>query len=478
MVLFFPLNSDLSIYQWVALRLLHDGAPPILGAWIHNFPGVIVFHAIAILLFGNNDIGFRIVEALFQISVSLLMFQLLLRWFEPRAAFFAVLFYIGVSTKAGIDYMGEPDVFAAGLIVVAIFYLIRSQYDRSSGFIVSALVLGVVVLIRPLYAVLPVGIAIVYYKEWGIRKAMSYVFLGALPVVGFVVLYAIFGYFPLLYESIVLFNISLYSQIGPTFREVYGHARGYWPEFIICIVALIPFRSDITRNVDGSIRKLYVTLLLLALFILIIQRKFLEYHYAPVLTLLSPIGGLGLTRLVQLFSLQKFSATSALVVTLLFFAARTPIVMITRLVRTIPQAYDPFLRKGPIGRPYEDAVVNFLEKEHRDTGLVEIASYDARLRMIVERSPATRYPMLQALVLKDSKGSHPPFQSRWRADYFRDIATIRPRFYILNAATGFWDIPPLGVSLSHDFPQLDTILRTEYQVDTMIGGFRIYERKS
>src|SRR5580704_646395 len=68
-VFLIPFNSDLDLHHTMGLALT-QGHLPYLGSWDNNFPGIVYFHALSILLFGKGYIGFRILDMLVHLGTA------------------------------------------------------------------------------------------------------------------------------------------------------------------------------------------------------------------------------------------------------------------------------------------------------------------------------------------------------------------------------------------------------------------------
>src|SRR5688500_2502312 len=75
-LLLFPLSPYNDIYQSMAFAMDQGKGLPYLGSWDQNFPGVVFYHWISIKLFGASDIGFRVIDLLNRVAISLLLFTL------------------------------------------------------------------------------------------------------------------------------------------------------------------------------------------------------------------------------------------------------------------------------------------------------------------------------------------------------------------------------------------------------------------
>ena len=466
----------------MAKRLVIDGALPYVGSWDNNYPGILLFHSLSILLFGNSEIGFRIIEAVFHLSVTVFLYQLLLRWLTPRAAFVSAFFFALAMTQWGIFYIGERDLFLAGLLLIA--FGILKQSDRWPSLSTSSLLLGLAILIRPLYFPLPLTFLLFYWRKLGLPKTLGFltglVLPGFLSLIPYVLTKTVHNYF----EATVLWNLSQYQSFSGSFTDFAGKIRDSLYILLPAVIALLPSqwfgKKDRLNEIviqQPDKRELYLYLLLNteAFVIFVSQQKFLSYQIAPFLALICPLAGIGTERLFSLATdvrINRWALTATLSLLLLFFSPVIPV--FNYIAHDDISQLMPFANDTLIGLKAEMAVQNYLGQPKNAQGAVEVVSYDARLRSRLDRQEATRFTMVHALTVASKDGTYPSFQSAWRREFIADIARTPARFIILGVTWGYWKIPPLGENLSHQLPELDSLLRSNYHLDTTFGSYQLF----
>jgi hypothetical protein len=445
-----------------------------------------VFHAIAIALFGNSEIGFRAIEAAVQIATSIVLYNLVRRRTSDRAAFFAVLFYAVGSTQIGTHYLGERDVFAASLMLWSISLLLSTQ--RNHWALLSGLMFGLVILIRPLFLILPLWLFWIERRNLSrggkLAFATGCIAVPLLSLVPYLLTHTLDAY----YQATILFNTQLYSGFQSiSFLKFFRTLYHFVPLLLFAAVGYGALRKrDANDRFHPEEQRIWVALIVTGLLVILIQRKYLEYHFAPVILALSVIAGVGADFIASRSRsrLLKGSFVVALVAAMVVYFAPT-VEVASCLATNIseghidPSGYDGLLRIGPAtGKANEDRVIQYLLAHDTARSPVEVCAYDARLRARVPLPMCSRFTMMHALCVTDGDGHHPRFQQEWRAEYCRSIDSSRAPFVVLGAGVGYWQLPPPRVGLKHDFRELFDLLATKYVYDTVFGTYEIYHRRS
>ncbi len=492
MILFYPLCSDTAGIQWVALRLLRHGLLPYVGTWEPNFVGTLAFHLPAVLLFGNSDVGFRVIELCFQLGTLGCLFRLSARWLTPRAAFFASYSFVMCSMFGGILYYGQRDVFATGLIVISCELWLRSESHQRWHVLLAGVFLGLAMLIRPFYGLIPLVFATTYWVR--LSKAKWILFTGGvgLPTLLSLVPYLITGTLNVYYQTTIRFLLLYASVPAPSYLQFFAGLWRLSPIFLFAAfgalpTGLIPWvreRSSIVLKPFAPIdRRLFVGLLVAVLFIIFAQHRFLGYHFAPLYALIAPLAGAGIERLVC--SIQATFPRKIVVIglPLLLLMVYTPIISVASRAASLQWLHEGYggsclTNYDRAWRRMDDSVIAYFGEPRNKKGAVEICSYDARLRCRLEREPASRFLYFQAFTITDVHGGHPDFQMTWRREFLNALVSTPAQFVVLNGYMNFWWRGAPRTSLHTEFPELDSLLRADFTKDTTCGSYDIYRRNS
>ena len=495
MLFFYPLGSDTMGIQWVALRLVRHGLLPYVGSWEPNFPGVLVFHLLPAYLFGNSEIGFRLCEIVFHLGVVLVLYNFLLRWQRPRTAFISCFLYCIILVGGGTLYCGQRDTFAAGLLIIALFSWCKAEAGSTRHLLISGFLFGLIALIRPVYAPLPLTAILIFHKRFAFKQIAGFLIATIAPLVLSILPYLWTGTLIEYYDTTILFLLRLYTHvITPSTEALRIVLYHYSPLFVFAVVGVIPVRqrqmspSILIKSLSREERKLFVWMIIEIAVVIAIQQRFLIYHFALLLVLLSPIATVGIERAIQWLPRRIVwrvlaAILSSLLVIGFFIQMSAPIRKGAEYILSLKWANGeygaPFLTDyGKMCRDMDDSVIHYLSLPQNAAGSVEICSYDARLRVRLDREEATRFLYFQAFSVTDAQKGHPNFQLAWRREFLNRILSVPARFVILNGYMMYWNFLPPRYGVDRDFRELDSILHTDYTLDTTFSSNEIYRIKS
>ncbi|SRR5579883_24646 len=483
---FYPLNSDTSALQWVAYQFQRFGKIPYIGTWEPNFPGVLPFHLLSVALFNRSEIGFRLIEVVFQLTTALFFYKLLLRWLSAPLSFFACLFYLLTYMHGNVTFYGQRDAFATGLFTIATYLYYSRPSSKWSTFF-SGAIMGWAVLIRPLYIILPLTLILFSLNKHERKNAILLLSALTIPFLSSILFYLITGSIKDYYVTTILFLGKVYTAV-PTqdWKSFFVALYWYWPIVVFPAIALLGYQLNLTSSVRQVLRQrkllmLYVLMIIEVTGIIWIQHRFLAYHFALLLVLLSPLAALGVGQLLHFIRSTKLKIASASALMLALLVGFTPFLSVTKYVvsgRWHTMGYNGLNLVGDEKlRLQDDSVINYLAQPNNNTGIVEICSYDARLRWRLDREEATRFCEFQAVTARDANGSHPDFQQKWQKEFLNDVLKKPATFILLNGQTKFWTYLPPREGIQTDFPALDSLLRTDYVKDTVIGEYAIFRKR-
>ncbi len=486
--LLFPLNDDNGHWQSMAFDLIHFGRWPYVGTWDQNFPGMIVFHVVSIVLFGPSDFGFRLFDLLLQTTAAWMLFRFWRQWLPERTAWLAVLLYAFYYVRGDPFVGGERDIYASLLIIAASFRLLRqADYPISAREVVaSALCAGFAVLIRPSYE-LYVLLLVVLTPLRAKPKLASIFLLGS--VIPLALSFGVYALWPdalrEYWTSTILFNLDTYGHIVRPFT-------GFWRSlsspkllvvpFAIGLVALSFWRKRDSHKAARAPIGLYIASLVVTLAVVLLQRKYYLYHFAMFSILLTPVAAIGLDRLLRyLPSRSQFAVFVAC-----YFLCSLPYEELVSHIRSRGQDESPWQTISASFHSMvwpdmaEDSVVRYLNAPERSAGRVEVCSYDPRMRLHLGREPAGMYASLHALGFRrdpSDPNSFADYQQRWRRAYVDSLTRLKPRFIVIcRGSTAEYLHDPYN-SLLHDLPGFDSLLLASYQPDTIMGKDEIYRRR-
>ena len=297
-----PLYFDDFVYHTMALYFYRFGRLPYLGSWDHNFPGILIFHYLAIVIFGEQDIGLRLMDVLVQLSFSILFYRFLRTWMRGRSAALGVVMYLAYYVSGGPSVYNQRDVYATMAVIGSLYLLVQTssmegaESPGTPGAFrtgLSGFIAGFSVLIRPTF-VLPVLLITLFLVRFPLRRittagpwkmAVSYLTIGAIPCLAVILFYStIPGGLVELYRSTVLYNFDVYTKLPGDPSWLYLNL--IWKGLLIPFAAggmIWAYRGKLNFLLQRSMRQneqwLYGGILITSLLSVLVMQKYFMYHF-------------------------------------------------------------------------------------------------------------------------------------------------------------------------------------------------------
>jgi hypothetical protein len=492
-VVLFPLNDDVAYWQSMSFDWLTYGRWPYIGSWDHNFPGILLVHIPAILLFGPADVGFRLFDVFIQLGFCIVLYRLWRLYLPERVSWIAVLFYAFYYARAAPEIAGQRDIYASLLVLASSYILLRTQAMLNMRTIaVAGLGVGIAVLIRPTYGIylLPLVLCIP-----SLRNVRSIVAIGVSSLIPLALSYAIYAMKPggldAYWTATVLFNrdlsIGITRPIGNFFRALVSPKLLVVPAGISILWILekkFARRTAIDRvHLPRRITLLYISFVVLTIALILVQHKYYTYHFAMYGMLLTPLAAIGTERLLR-YAPSRIAIPAFFCI---FWMLSLPLEMLTRY--TVPAAEHGMFSQGLStalhAAVWEDTsegrILDYFQHPEHRAGRVEVCSFDARLRLHLMRGPAGIYVSLHPLGFRTDTNdptAFTPYQRQWRKAYIDSLETIRPSYMVIARATNAEYLKDPYMSVLHGIPGFDSLLETNYKLDSIIGTNDIYKRRS
>jgi 4-amino-4-deoxy-L-arabinose transferase-like glycosyltransferase len=169
-----PLHGDTASFATYA-RGMHAGQFLYRDIWDIKPPGIYLFYYVAEAVFGSSVWGLRLFEALYQLALAALLVFLLRPILDRRAQIWVPVLTTGAYyAVASSWFLEQPEALAAPLIACAVIAAFRASEDRAptSWCLASGLLAGIAILIKPVYALMPLS-AWILAATWRWRSAGS-----------------------------------------------------------------------------------------------------------------------------------------------------------------------------------------------------------------------------------------------------------------------------------------------------------------
>ena len=486
--LLLPLGFDNDVYQSMGWTLWAYHGLPYLASWDMNFPGIVFVHATSIALFGNSDLGFRIFDYLVHVAMSGMLYLILRHWLDKRESLLAVLLSTLYYTSGQWGLAGQRDEYALFFILAGTLLLLSMRERGISR--MHSLALGVcagaAVMVRPTYIFFAGSFLLLLTDLSGKRTAISF-FLAGISILWIVFLAPylfITGGFEQVYNSIVRFNLDVYSSvvIPRTFFSLRSDLIYLLALAGILCLVFVPSNDIRSRRMTWWDRKLLVLYAIGAILSPVVMGKYFSYHLQPIILVLLVLSAVGLTRITRLLRPVHMELPVLGLAVALFAFGFYPRHLVRyyfdgwNTAHPLDYTYERVLSDSLSGLRAQTEVINYID---RRTGLgspIEYATLFPALHWRLGHPSATRFTTL--IPLAPSLQAAPSYIMSWRHEYIASLAEVRPSFIILSRSHEWWPfVQAYADTIVHQIPGFDSLLGVNYNLDTVIRGYTLYQSK-
>lgn len=492
-----PLGVDNAVLHSIGKDWALYGRIPYLGSWDNNFPGIMILHAIEILLLGPSAIAFRLFDVAIQLLFVAFYYRLLLRWLSPHVAGLAAVLYILYYVAGGTYLYGQQDGYGMMAVLVGASLIIGERAPTLPRVLSSALVVGLSFLMRPTFLLYPGLLSIYLILDPNARivarripVGLIYFVLSLLPMTGLLAFYASLpNGLDAFFTSTIRFNLDLYTKLS---------GGSFWIE-VARTGLLIPFAAvgmfvqhrkrgttDLSRR-DGLLE---LALLGGGLFIVLLMGKFWRYQFAPFFIVLIPLSALGIETVRQYFTRpvprHYVTVASLLLCSFIQYNPLGPLAFLTGAI----QHQNPFAaavqakRSDPgSGAIAEQRTLAYLNSESNRHASIEICAFDPYLRADLDRPCVGPYVNFHSIAfrtnasMRDTTEPYTDYQRRWQNAYSLLLQRSSPDLLVLGRQQRFWYIGDIGRDMIEKIALLRLFIRSSYRLDTTIGNYEVLKRR-
>ena len=504
-VLLEPFGADNAVLHSMALDWVRLGKIPYIGSWDNNFPGIIYIHALSILTFGPADLGYRLFDIVIELAFAGSFYRFLLRWLKPHTAALAAVLYIAYYVSGAQDVYGKQDAYGMMLVLVGTAFLLAPESGgirKWPSVFAAGLISGTAFLMRPTF-LLYTGLLFLYIG-WLANRRISFrsttnalLFLAAslIPAIAVVAYYStIPGGVAALYDSVIRFNLDVYTKLGTTSKLSWELIRTGLLLPLAVYAAIRPKQvvQFLRRTLNSNENILYAAFLIGAIGIVLLMGKYYRYHLVPFFLLVVPLSAAGLEAAIGRVRLETRRHVAMLAAvffcTFVAYNPKAPLAFgLGILTHKNPFAAADAARRPDtvFGAKTELALRNYLDLPKNRDGSVEVCSFEPFLRYHLElegRPIAGPYITFHALAFRTDATRlgtphYTPYQLAWQRAYMDTLRAAKPHFIILARNMPFWYIHDVYTDCLHYLPGFDSLLATSYRYDTTFGGFRVFRSR-
>ncbi len=511
LTLWFSFGMDQSIYSYGAWVWKHYHLPPYVGAWDQNFPGIFILHRLALALFGESILGFRIFDFLVQLSCLVMIFHLSRRLSgSARAGFLSGLFYGIYYYGLGNYDTGQRDGYVFWLLLIALVLSLTLKHRTWLRAALVGLVLGFAFLVKPFYGlawpVFGVWFLLLEIKDRPQRALIGLALfsLACLVPSGLIVLYyEKLGYLRELYRATLWYGFMIYSGAGHDqaahlwwFRFALTISSISWEAPLLFSAIFIVLRQWKNKNElrDRQLFGVLTSLMAAALICYRLQGKFFPYQLLPFMGLMMIFSGIGwnwigskLMEGIEAARRRLLAVAFPLVLILLLIISTNHELILFSIkydFRNLDRAYLAGMNDSS---DLHNSSNNYLvaKKLSSLAGAGDEIEYFGPyplIAFVLKKKLPSRFCCVQHLLFLPSSGRLGVLQKEWIEEYTAAVIQARPRFFLVSDVFPgqtyiFFNFAANGLkqALREQFPALQKFLDDNYELMAREGVIEIYE---
>ena len=439
-----PSSPDQSLFDYMAWLDLH-GVPFYSGTFDMTWPGQLVFHELAILIFGVHWWTARAGDFILLQPAVLAIFVFLKRSGFAKAAITAALLYPIIYVTSGAWTAGHRDFTGMHFLIAAAIFALPGERPRRWGPLVAGMLAGYATMIRPTYLLFAPLVFLSGLHKWkrdaewteGALRQGSIFALGTLtPAIVFALLGLAHGTLQAWYVDSIRFVFDVYPSAGGRAR-LFGTALSllvgqlWWLTIIGGLGALLWLWSGRSRHGLWLICAMGLT----AFVSYLVQNKGFGYHLAGAIPLIVMLGcaGADVTLAGPLRLAPVRSGAGVLIALLLVAGVSLRIVHALRPMA--PSAAR--MQSSPLKLDDSLALAQIIRSESAPDDTMLEWGWQYQVPFLAQRRSATRLVNVPAVKL--IKPGQPTFGA-WLTDFDRALTAHPPKFILVETA----ELAPTG----------------------------------
>ena len=486
----FPFGWDQGIFAWVGNTIV-DGGLPYRDAWDIKGPLTYYVYGAAQLFFGKNTLAIRLADLIFLSFAAFYIAKLASKLSGPKTGLWAAVIFVLWYASQGFWHTAQPDGWASMLALFAIGSLLISQdAPPPSRYLLSGFAIGLAVLIKPIYGLFAIAVAIdaVFRYRTDILRLFA---AGTSTMVGLIAPFAIaLGWFAhngalqVFVDTWLVYPMQIYASAASpkAFSRAVGLIRFAesgmlvsvaWP---VIVVGAISRRHECSRTFSVLLAWVFI-----AVFCVVLQGRFFEYHWAIIIPPMVLLGTKGFTALFATIRNERQESSSpgrglmrpivlTFLVLVIGLAAVRPTLDAARWTAHVlglidtPNYYAAFAGAG------DARLAAKYIREHTAPGdKISIWGWDASIIFESGRDAVSRFGYSMPLIM----GKGTPQQKQLREEFLSAVRSDPPAYVVVSPQSEM--ILGEHVDLT-DFPEFADFIAQNYTEETRFGETLLYRR--
>jgi hypothetical protein len=482
-----PLGSDQAVFAWAGQVVLHGGVP-YRDAWDIKGPLGYYIYALAQGVFGRNEIAIRILD-LMPVAVccwGLRKLVLRVNNHDSFGANCAVLFFVLAYCGLGLQDTAQPDGWGGILVLVSVVLLLDTPWNVYLRMAATGFTIGLAVLLKPLFVLYLVLPTLFPIRVPGHKSPLLSVTACLLPFiltisVSILLLFELSGglrdFFDVLdfiYSSYLPKRHFLLEAAGLPILLYRLNLLGL---VIPCLVAPIGIRMIFIARMRRAAALLAVWLVL-TVFSVVIQGRYWQYHWIPVLVALAAIFGTFVTLLQRqpVPSEPRDSVTGPWVLLVCLCVLAPSGAYALRNTYLWPSYVLGFQSRQQyvklVTHPWSDWALERLAVYVADHSKVSDTilswGWDPLVNAVSKRGSPTRFGYSYPIVAKG------PLQAKYRELFMKEIMGALPRYIVVDTQNPWPLMDRSGLEFLNEFPEFSHLLRSRYRLVEKIDAFELW----
>jgi hypothetical protein len=433
-------SSDQSIFDYMAWLNIH-GVPYYKGTFDMTWPGQLVFHEVAIRIFGVHPWTTRAGDFLLLQPAILAIYVFLRRAGLPKAAVAAALTYPIVYVTSGPWVAGVRDITAAHFIIGAAIFALPSERRSPWHPVIAGLLVGYATMIRPTYLAFGPILFLLALPGWRdadpwprafIKLALLFGAGLVVPPLGFILYGVATGTLHDWYIDSLRFVIEVYPVVGQSKWRLIPMAAVFLRHALWWLVIGGVAGAALWAALGRGRQALWLLIGMLAIFLLsyFVQNKGFGYHLAGLIPALFLVGVAAVEAVAKPpFKARVVQNGMAAVLALLLVAG-----VGARLAHAIPRAPDWGRQEQDNPMPVADAIAfaDIIRSESApdDTMLQWSRDYqEYQVSFLSERRSPIKYFNVNGVRLIRPRQ---PIFGDWLVEIDRNLREHPPKFILVD----------------------------------------------
>jgi len=492
------MGRDQGILAYVG-HVIRIGGMPYRDAWELKGPTAILPYTLVELVFGRNMWGCRVFDLFMMGANMAAVFFIAREWWDRKAGWYAVVVLALCAVTMEFWMSAQPDTWCGCLIAVAVGLLAGATRSVSVfRFALVGVCIGVCTLQKPVYLVFCLVLlpALVWkwheHKLWRTFAAISGGYL--LPIASIAAWLATHGALGSGIDTFLLFSLRTHAALHVLTGQQQFSSFFFWlrsaPAFSAfmlpailggLVLARLKVRSSSSKQLPAI---LFLLWLLAGLLFVVVQRKYFDYYWYPLLPWMACGAGLALRqgREMLLPIPARWTIKPAVShVVLLWFAflylqlTVHPIRkwVYYRIGRESHDQYEAdfaFVNKDYYWFPRVEAITNYVHGRTSPNQSVLVWGFETVINFLSDRLSPTRFDYNYPLVA----GATTPYQATYRVEFMRNINVNRPTYIVVADNDENILMPSTSKQTLLHFPELTDFMRAHYVLETNIDDWDIW----